>query len=97
MQSSDADTDIVRELYAHVSSGVSGKLNVKEIEQEYGAEWCSQDSEESIRAQIVAEAVVRCMQIGSESQRRWILHKSVEVLITNHNPSARFVINVRPF
>lgn len=78
------DAKVIRELCGHVSSGACGQLDVKEVEREYGAEWSSVDTEESIRLQIVAEGVVRCMQFGSESLRRWILHEAVEVLFTIH-------------
>lgn len=78
---SPADTQMVGELCKRVMAGECGQLDVREIEQEYDAQWGAQDTDESIRAQIAAEGVVRCMQNGSESLRRWVLHESVQVLI----------------
>lgn len=88
----DVDAKVVHEVCAHLLSGECGQLNVNDVRQEYSADWSSVDTEESIRKQIVAEGVVRCMQLGSESLRRWILHESIEVLIPHS--SILFLIEV---
>jgi hypothetical protein len=86
VQDFDIDTKIVHEFCARLSSGECGHLDVDEIKKEYGAEWSEIDTEESIRAQIAAEGVVRCMQLGSERLRRWILHNSVEARVIIQSP-----------
>ncbi|KAF8583270.1 hypothetical protein K439DRAFT_1349020 [Ramaria rubella] len=73
-----ADVQIVRDLCVHVTSGACGELDIENVGNEYGEEWGSRDNQDSIRAQIVAESVVRCMQSGSESLRHWTLHESIE-------------------
>ncbi|KAF8518419.1 hypothetical protein BU17DRAFT_48729 [Hysterangium stoloniferum] len=76
--SPSADVKVVGELCVHVSTGGCGQPEVKDIESEYEAQWISDDTEASVRSQIIAEGMVRCMHIGSEGVRRWMLN-AIEV------------------
>jgi len=79
--STDGDIEVTRELLSHVYEGGTGDLLPKSIEQEYGAEWSSHDTQDSLRIQIISEATVRCMQCGSEELRRWALRHQMKASI----------------
>ncbi|GJJ14897.1 hypothetical protein Clacol_009167 [Clathrus columnatus] len=70
---SSNDSNIVRELLMHIRSGQCGDLRKGIIEEEYGAKWSHNDSEDDIRLHVVAETLTRCMQSDTDGFKRWSL------------------------
>ncbi|OSC98071.1 hypothetical protein PYCCODRAFT_1375895 [Trametes coccinea BRFM310] len=62
---------------AAVRNGKSGTPHPQALEKEYGVRYKG-DNDQTVRNIIVAESVIGCMEIGSETSRRWTLHHLVE-------------------
>lgn len=58
-----------------------GSLSKSAIEKEYGVRFSRSDDEADIRAAVVSETAVKCLEVGHENRRRWVLHRLIEVCI----------------
>jgi hypothetical protein len=70
---------LVRELISKVRLGSCGKLNTLSVEEAYGPTFLAQDDDHQVREALVSEALVRCLEVGTEEDRRGILNNLVEV------------------
>lgn len=58
-----------------------GKLSRSAVEKEYGVRFGKEDRDSEVRDAVIAESIVKCLEVGHENRRRWILHHLLEVCI----------------
>lgn len=76
---SAVDSTAVRVMIEQIADGTCGHLDMEDLEQEYGATSTRQDSEDDLRRCKSVEAMLRCLEFGSQSTQGWILRNVVEV------------------
>ncbi|KAG8953844.1 hypothetical protein FRC04_001474 [Tulasnella sp. 424] len=72
-----AENRLMHDIIIRIWRGDCGNLTAKDLTDEYGV-LCTvadEDREPDLRALVLVEGVVRCMQVGTESARRWALHR----------------------
>lgn len=62
-----------------VRSGSCGEMSTAAIETEFGVRFSRADSEPAIRNVLVTESVIRCLEVGDDRSRRWVLRTMLEV------------------
>lgn len=75
----DSECESIAKWMLKVRDGECGALTREEFEREYGVRYSSKDNEQAIREATMAEAVAKCLEIGSERSRRWALQNLVKV------------------
>lgn len=72
-----AEHRLMHDMVIRIWRGDCGKLTAKDLTDEYGVVCAAsdEDNEPELRALVLVEGVVRCMQVGTESARRWALHR----------------------
>ena len=73
------EADAVTACIIGVKDGQVGSPTQQALEKEYGVRYSKADDDEKVRAIIVAESVIGCLEVGSETTRRWALHNLIEV------------------
>lgn len=88
-----AENRLMHDIIIRIWRGDCGNLTAKDLTDEYGV-LCTvadEDREPELRALVLVEGVVRCMQVGTESARRWALHRlEVSSLLAKWNAGSRF-------
>ncbi|KAG8919843.1 hypothetical protein FRC01_001070 [Tulasnella sp. 417] len=72
-----AEHRLMHDIVVRIWRGDCGTLTAKDLTDEYGV-LCTasdEDNEPELRALVLVEGVVRCMQVGTESARRWALQR----------------------
>ncbi|TCD63487.1 hypothetical protein EIP91_005346 [Steccherinum ochraceum] len=64
-----------------------GKLSKSAIEKEYGVRFGKEDRDAEVRDAVIAESIVKCLEVGHENRRRWILHHLLEEYWPTPEPS----------
>ncbi|KAG8996876.1 hypothetical protein FRB90_012614, partial [Tulasnella sp. 427] len=72
-----AEHRLMHDMVIRIWRGDCGSLTAKDLTDEYGV-MCTasdEDNEPELRTLVLIEGVIRCMQVGTESARRWALHR----------------------
>jgi hypothetical protein len=77
--SEEEDVLVVRRLISQVQAGSCGEIERASIEEEYGVSHSRGDDDAVVRQIITAQSLVWCLENGSESNSRWIIHNILEV------------------
>lgn len=78
---SDSSSD-VRQISGYIQvirSKDCGRLSKQAIEKEYGVRFGKDDKDADVRAAVITEAAVKCLEFGHENRRRWVLNALLEV------------------
>ncbi|KAH8084333.1 hypothetical protein BXZ70DRAFT_1046150, partial [Cristinia sonorae] len=70
-----------------IGSKGCGQLSRQAIEKEYGARFGKEDSDIDVRSAVITESVVKCLELGHENRRRWVLHHFLESYWPTPEPS----------
>ncbi|KAG8894652.1 hypothetical protein FRB99_001072, partial [Tulasnella sp. 403] len=76
MSPQEPEDRFLRDMITKIGRGDSGALTAKDLTDEYGVPCTAmdEDREPELRTSVIVEGVLRCMQVGSEASRRWVLH-----------------------